>query len=70
MQDVDAFLMMKSYNLITAALLGIYILVRWPITGQTPIDMIWSQESAIMLFSSAIAHIAAQMNAFYVNQKA
>ena len=33
MQDIDSFLIMKSYNLISAALIGLYILVRWPITG-------------------------------------
>ena len=59
MQEVDPFLIMKSYNLISAAITGVYIVVRWPVMKQSPFEMIWCKESTIMLFSACVAHIIA-----------
>lgn len=33
MQNIDSFLVMKSANLFSVAIIGFYVLVRWPITG-------------------------------------
>ena len=67
MQEIDSMLIMKSYNWISTVLIGSYILIRWAATGQSPFEMIWCVESALMLVGACVSHLCAQMAMFYVN---
>ena len=69
MQDVNSLLIMKSYNGISFVVIGLIILIRWPVTGEPPLAsmMIWTWQSALMLAVSTLAHLVAQLTTFYVN---
>lgn len=70
MQGVPPNLILEFYNVISAVLIGLYILIRWPITGEVPLEMDWTAASAAMLIGACFAHLGAQVLMFYVNQVA
>ena len=72
MQDVDPFLIMKSYNTIAALATGVYLIVRSCVEKELPLVsmMIWTRQSAMLFIFSVLSHLVAQLTTFYAFHKA